>query len=85
MVATHQQRQCRACGAAIVFATTRNGKAMPVDPVPEPGGNVRLYDDGGLAAAEVLGPLEQQLADGEGAPLHYSHFATCPNADEFRS
>ena len=78
------RRQCRACRADIVFAGTVNGRPMPVDALPQPGGNVRLRDDDGFARAEVLGPLEQQLADDEGEPLHYSHFATCPDADEFR-
>lgn len=79
-----QRRACRGCGAEIVFAGTVNGKAMPVDLLPEPGGNVRLLDQDGLAYVEVLGPLEQQIAEDAGEPLHYSHFATCPNQEEFR-
>lgn len=79
-----QRRSCRACHAEIVFAGTVNGRAMPVDLLPEPGGNVRLLDRDGLAIAEVLGPLEQQIAEDAGEHLHWPHHATCPNADEFR-
>jgi hypothetical protein len=60
---------CKACGAAIVWAVTSNGRRMPVDADPIPGPNVRLNADG---TCDVFGLL------------HHSHFATCPNADRFR-
>ena len=77
-------RACRACGEPMLFASTRNGKAMPVDALPQPGGNVRLHRHDGLLSAEVLGPLEQHGAEENGEPLHYPHHATCPHADRFR-
>jgi hypothetical protein len=72
--------RCRPCGASIVWATTVNGKAMPVDVEPAENGNVRLtYDPdhpSKAPRAEVLGPLEQALEEG---PLHMPHHATCPS------
>lgn len=80
-----QTRTCRSCGAAMIFAGTRNGRAMPVDRAPAPGGNVRLHNRDGLLEAEVLGPLEQQLAEDEGEQLHWPHHATCPDRDRWKT
>lgn len=59
---------------------------MPVDRVPSDDGNVRVdysrYTPSGARPAEVLGPLEVQIEPG---PLHLSHFATCPDADDWRN
>lgn len=78
---------CRgsSCRAEILFAHTGK-KAMPVDPQPHPDGNVRLIpstagDGRTIYRAEVLGPLEVQLAD---EPLYMPHHATCPDVDDFR-
>lgn len=66
---------CRVCPAAILWAVTVNGKAIPVDLEPADDGNVRLTERPGQAPlAEVLGPLERELEDG---PLHWPHHATC--------
>lgn len=63
---------CSGCGAAIVWITTAAGKSMPLD-----------------ARAETL-----WLLDAEGAQtgstrarpvqVRRSHFASCPQADQFR-
>lgn len=68
---------CRVCPASIIWAVTENGKAMPIDAEPKTDGNVRLTERPGKAPlAEVLGPLERELA---GAVfLHWPHHATCP-------
>lgn len=67
---------CRSCGAPVIFATTANGTSMPLDAVPYLGGNVRLVDGW---RAEVVGPLEAMDVE-----LYGSHFATCPQAKEWR-
>jgi hypothetical protein len=76
---------CRSCGQPIVWAVTRDGKRMPVDPDPDPEGNLVL-------TANLLGDhLVVPVADLErgGAPIvdsdrRVSHFASCPNAASWR-
>lgn len=77
---------CRGCGASIVWAATSAGGMMPVDPMPAPerDGNVRLFTDDDGVHCEVLGPLDIVAMPDEGASLHRSHFATCPQAARFR-
>lgn len=80
---------CRSpkCGAEIVFArTAHKNKPMPVDPQPHPDGNVRLTErSNGIRTwweAEVLGPLEVALAEGE--ELFIAHWVTCKDPEAFR-
>jgi hypothetical protein len=72
---------CRTCGAPVVWATTKNDKAMPIDAQPVADGNVELAagpTPGTVAATVLSGP---SLMPG---PLRKSHFATCPDADDWR-
>lgn len=83
--------RCRSCGALIVWARTRSGRAIPLDArwtdgVPKP-----LYTpDGNLIAIEDIavgagGPgLLVEHAPRNGTPRWRAHFATCPNADDWR-
>lgn len=83
----HQARtqRCRSCGAAIRWTHTANGRSMPLDAEPVADGNVvftgrTVRNDRGVARPEVR--VESQPHDG--APRYLSHFATCPNADQWR-
>ena len=63
------------------------GKRMPLDPVPVPGGNVRLLPAEHLGApprSAVVGPAIDLFDDQDDGTRYVSHFATCPNADEHR-
>lgn len=71
---------CKGCGAAVVWARTASGAAMPVDAVPTPGANVRLSWEGSDVRAHVV---KAQFAFGS-KTNHLSHFVTCPKADEWR-
>lgn len=71
---------CSSCGARIVFARTVHGRVMPVDAEPCEDGNVELVEADGVVKAHVH--AQPPLG---GGPLHLSHFATCPQADEHRS
>lgn len=66
---------CKACGAPVEWVHTEKGKAIPLDVGVVENGNLRL--DG-------IGPrrVARYVAAGEGDRV--THFATCPNADEFR-
>ena len=82
---------CKSCGAPVEWAKTEAGRWMPIDPEPVPGGNLAIDRSSWPPVATVMGPGEgaAQLAlgaeDGEGELLaHVSHFATCPDRDEWR-
>ena len=78
--------RCRSCRSPILWTVTGPDRRMPVDPAPSPDGNVDVdtsrYTPSGAHPATVLGPLEVEAHDG---PLYLSHFATCPDADKWRS
>lgn len=74
---------CTSCGAAIVWATTMAGKAMPLDALPVP-------PEGAILAARRVGPdleVRHITTSLELWPDEHparSHYATCPNADQHR-
>jgi hypothetical protein len=73
--------RCRSCGAEIVWAITERGKRMPLDAEPSEAGTfvVRSRVEGERVVLHAL------YAPEAGAGLHHtSHFATCPQAGEWR-
>ena len=75
---------CKGCGAPIVFAKSAMGKYIPCDAQlvryrENPNGKDMVVVDGkGIVRCDL---------DFEGLPTgmaRISHFATCPNAGEFR-
>jgi hypothetical protein len=63
---------CRSCGAEIVWAKTERGKAIPLDAKPEKR----------FVLEEVPMQRDRQARQ---VTTYVSHFATCPDADKFRS
>ena len=76
-------RQCRWCKAPIVWALTPKGRRMPIDPLPHPGGSVRVtrQGDGQLHAEVLRRELDPDLAE---VPLWRPHYATCPQTADTR-
>ncbi len=76
-------RPCRGCGAPVVWAQTANRKGIPLDPVPDPAGNLVIDtvnpDRSGGRLAVYVRPGERP-----GEPRYVSHFVTCPEAASFR-
>lgn len=73
---------CRKCGAPMVWVTMDpSGKKNPLDPEPTTAGRVVFIGD-----PESQNPRARSLKKGEAATSEtfVSHFATCPNADEFK-
>lgn len=76
---------CRGCGRPIVWIKTLGGKSMPCDPEPvtywkDPNGTHKVVTPNGeVVTADIDG--FPKTATGMG---YVSHFATCPNAAEFR-
>lgn len=70
---------CKSCGAAIVFARTKDLRLMPIDAEPAPDGTIVVVEtERGL---EAFFPPAWAMP---GEPRHKSHFATCPSAGQHR-
>ena len=84
-----KRAECRSCHAEIAFVATTHGGKMPIDFEPVADGTIAVV--AGLAG-EIDPPLGVVLTDdalararARGAPLHRSHFASCPQAAEWRN
>jgi hypothetical protein len=81
------QATCDSCSAPIIFIVVANNagrkpRRMPVNPDPDPGGNVAVRIDGaGTRIGRVLG-RDQKPAGGE--RLYCPHFATCTHPERHR-
>ena len=62
--------ECRSCGAPVVWAVNKDGKAVPMNPPRKAWVKVGELDSG-TPVVEVQAVWE-------------SHFATCPQASEWR-
>lgn len=72
--------QCKSCRAPILWYHTVNGERMPIDAEPVAGGNVRIID----GTAHVIG-CTIDLFDATDDGIRYvPHFATCPDAKEWK-
>lgn len=74
---------CRGCGKEIAFIKTVKGKTMPVDPepmyfIPSGGPNTYVMIDGSVQRGREPG-----IGDGEPWIGYRSHFATCPEREQF--
>ena len=73
------QGVCRSCGAAILWVETDSGKLMPVDLTPVEQGNLFVWQqEDGTWRCSVVEPSW-------GKRRHRPHFATCPDAESWRS
>lgn len=83
---------CRACGAAIRFFKTPNGKSTPVNAepvafIPDPAGKdlFLIPKANGIQADTAKGWTISEWRESSAAKTGYiSHFATCPEAEYFR-
>lgn len=77
--------QCYGCGKRIIWIKTKAGKNMPVDTgihhyKKDPGGKEKIVTpDGDVVTGTIVDTPEE--ADGMG---YISHFATCPQARNFK-
>ena len=69
---------CRGCGAYVLWLISPKDKLTPIDPTPVPNGNLRVDMEYGVWLM-ILEP--DQVPESE---RYVTHFATCPNAKEFR-
>lgn len=73
---------CRSCGAQIGWATDIGGKPVPVDPGEREDGTLAVQEAGGKLHARYL---RKDGAVTAGERRTVSHFATCPQAGEWRT
>jgi hypothetical protein len=80
--------QCDSCHADVIRAVTVNGVGMPVnaEPNPEKGNLVLLRTQGRplVLALSNLNAQAREAAKRENVPLFLSHFATCPDSEQWR-
>lgn len=74
--------KCRSCGADIVFIGTPRGTMIPCDaqPVrfdPSERGDSKVVTESGNVVSAFISTKGMEKG-------YISHFATCPNAGEFR-
>ena len=75
-------KECRSCGAEVIWTVTHNGKRMPVDAEPREDGNIVLREEfSGRVIAEYPGK-EHPLLFEDARPHYVSHFSTCPQSQE---
>lgn len=73
---------CKGCDAPIHWAQVVGGKRVPIDPDPVDNGNLVLVS---LAPGERREVRYLRRGEDAGdAPRYVSHFATCPQAEQFR-
>lgn len=81
-------QRCDSCDAPIFWAQNlRTGKPGPIDAAVSDAGNILLFrrkSEGRQKFYRVLSGDDLIQARLEDKPLHTSHFATCPNAQQHR-
>lgn len=80
--------KCRGCGAELVWGRTSNGKAIPLDAKPTIDGNVLLTGETRWGRLARILPKDElaiarELFESD-RNLYLPHFASCPNASDFR-
>ena len=83
---------CRSCGAPIVWTRTTQGSMMPLDQDPADNGNV-IYtgswstsrSGSRVPVVRVIDPEHPTLRGVDPGDRFVSHFATCPQAEEWRT
>jgi hypothetical protein len=81
--------KCKSCDADIVWATTVDGKAVPIDSPAagfvDPEGDLRGLFAIVMGKSRVVYPLAKLPAELVNRAVAWrTHFATCPNAQQHR-
>lgn len=77
---------CGTCKAQVVWALTPTGAKAPIDREPAETGNVLLLAPTGFGQplAVTLSQDGLEHARAQAVPLRLSHWATCPDKQEWR-
>lgn len=75
---------CRSCGRPIVWGETEAGKKIPMDPEPSIDGNLTRTASTVDGRIHYLIKYYKRARETPGVTTYKSHFATCPDAKNFR-
>ena len=81
---------CRSCGARILWVRTKAGKAMPLNEVPVPEGNVIISMGPARGQQTAIVESKEESAARRANPIDVArvafvpHWATCPSAQQHR-
>lgn len=85
MIRLGHETTCRSCEAPLWMLKTDKGKTMPVDPAPNPSGNLTIEYAAQMKPGDPMIPIRVHTApDDWTGPRYVSHFVTCPNAAKHR-
>lgn len=78
--------ECKGCGQRVLWTLTPAGARAPVDYAPSPSGTVLVIQPSNLGEllSVVLTGDTLRRAQARQIELRTAHWATCPNAEEFR-
>lgn len=71
---------CKHCGVPVAWCRTTNGNAMPIDPAPNPRGNVFVSYENGKLIGRVRSKQDRRPRGVAFTP----HFATCEELNRGR-
>lgn len=69
---------CKSCDAEIIWCETNSGKKMPLDATPNPDAKPGFVVIKGVATVASAADVKLHR------DIHASHFATCPQANQWR-
>jgi len=76
---------CRSCDAPVRWAVVAaSNKRMPLDPDPDPEGNVILLEGGTVRVLTAAALAIRHALPGGPGPLYRSHFSSCVHAAQHR-
>jgi hypothetical protein len=82
--ALHAGSTCKSCKRPIVWAVSeKTQKKLPLDPEPVLGGNLHMVGEQPQPYGRPA-PLVRAVEPDELVHRFVSHFATCPQADQWR-
>lgn len=80
---TMAESKCRSCGALVLWVKMAPScRWTPLDPVPSATGNIERKR--GKVSDRWYGRVVPESERHNHGPLYVSHFATCPQADNWR-
>lgn len=78
------ESKCRSCGALVLWVEmVPTGKKKPLDAVPTEQGTIERRR--GKVSSKWFGRVVPSSERVPGSRLYVSHFATCPDAEHWRS
>lgn len=75
--------ECASCHAPVFFAIVNHGKSSPINAAPVHDGNLRMVSS--EFPVQMTTHAQLELGENDDGLRYTSHFATCPDADQWRA